>query len=330
MLISARDKDITLDLLKLHCIPFFPRGKGLYSTFGRIWYLIKTDLYLINKVKLFDPDICVGMSSPYLAHVAAYLRKPVIIYEDTEAAIWVHKLFLPFADTILTPKCFRKNLNNRQLKISSFKELAYLHPKQFLPETIKLHTKSSKNGKLTFVRFISRVNNHDKGIGGLSDKLKTEIIKTLIGYSDVIISTEKGLPVLFPELELNQNIEKVHSILASADLYVGESATMAAEAAILGVPAIYLDNKSTGYIDELSLNYHMIKTFSTSKYSVELALLKAAEMIQSNEKEKCKLYHNKLLSENIDFTAFLVWFIENYPVSVRIMQKDSDYQYRFK
>jgi hypothetical protein len=37
-----------------------------------------------------------------------------------------------------------------------------------------------------------------------------------------------------------------------------------------------------------------------------------------------------MLKEKIDVTAFLVWFIENYPESVRIMREDPDYQEKFK
>jgi hypothetical protein len=37
-----------------------------------------------------------------------------------------------------------------------------------------------------------------------------------------------------------------------------------------------------------------------------------------------------MLSKQIDVTAFLVWFIENYPESAQIMKKDPDYQLRFK
>jgi len=37
-----------------------------------------------------------------------------------------------------------------------------------------------------------------------------------------------------------------------------------------------------------------------------------------------------MLSEKIDVTAFMVWLIENYPESAKIMKKDNDYQYKFR
>jgi hypothetical protein len=38
----------------------------------------------------------------------------------------------------------------------------------------------------------------------------------------------------------------------------------------------------------------------------------------------------KMLEDKIDVAKFMTWFIENYPESVKIMQENPDYQYRFK
>ena len=36
-----------------------------------------------------------------------------------------------------------------------------------------------------------------------------------------------------------------------------------------------------------------------------------------------------MLNEKIDGTAFLVWFVENYPESEKIMRSNPDYQNNF-
>jgi hypothetical protein len=38
----------------------------------------------------------------------------------------------------------------------------------------------------------------------------------------------------------------------------------------------------------------------------------------------------KMLSEKIDVTAFMVWFVENYPQSIKVMKEQPDYQYNFR
>jgi len=37
-----------------------------------------------------------------------------------------------------------------------------------------------------------------------------------------------------------------------------------------------------------------------------------------------------MLNDKIDVTGFMVWFVENYPESKRIMLANPDYQFRFK
>jgi len=38
----------------------------------------------------------------------------------------------------------------------------------------------------------------------------------------------------------------------------------------------------------------------------------------------------KMLKDQIDVTSFMVWFIENYPDSARIMKENPEFQERFK
>ena len=47
-------------------------------------------------------------------------------------------------------------------------------------------------------------------------------------------------------------------------------------------------------------------------------------------KQEFQNRRHKMLSEKIDVTAFMVWFIENYPESVKIMKENPDYQLRFR
>ena len=47
-------------------------------------------------------------------------------------------------------------------------------------------------------------------------------------------------------------------------------------------------------------------------------------------KDVFKARRDKMLREKIDYSAFLTWFIDNYPESKNEMVKNSDYQYKFK
>ena len=49
-----------------------------------------------------------------------------------------------------------------------------------------------------------------------------------------------------------------------------------------------------------------------------------------NLKEEWQYRRQRMLQDKIDVTAFMVWFIENYPDSVKIMKENPNYQYNFK
>ena len=58
-------------------------------------------------------------------------------------------------------------------------------------------------------------------------------------------------------------------------------------------------------------------------FDSDKAMKKAFELINKpNLKEEWKIKINKLLKDKIDVTAFMVWFIENYPNSFQNMKQN--------
>ena len=71
--------------------------------------------------------------------------------------------------------------------------------------------------------------------------------------------------------------------------------------------------------------------YSYQPYEFERMCLKIRELLKRESiKDEWTQKRERFLSESINPTAFLVWFIENYPESKRIMKKDPDYQYNFR
>ena len=102
---------------------------------------------------------------------------------------------------------------------------------------------------------------------------------------------------------------------------------MASECAMLGIPAIYVNSLDAGTLREQEDKYQLIHGFRSSEGVIE----KVLEIINSPDTRSIyQLRRNKMLSEKIDPTAFLVWFVENYPASVKIMKENPDYQESFK
>ncbi|MGB4094454.1 MAG: hypothetical protein WBJ99_01295, partial [Bacteroidales bacterium] len=60
-------------------------------------------------------------------------------------------------------------------------------------------------------------------------------------------------------------------------------------------------------------------------------LEKSIELLNTpNLKQEYQQRRQKMLSDKIDVTAFMVWFVENYPESAKIMKENPDYQWRFR
>ena len=110
----------------------------------------------------------------------------------------------------------------------------------------------------------------------------------------------------------------IHHVMAFADLYLGDSQTMAAEAGVLGVPFVRFNDfvGRIGYLAELEDKYHLgfgIKPDAEDKlYETVEALL-----AMPDRKAVFQERRRQMLSEKIDFAVFLTDFIENYPIKTR-------------
>jgi hypothetical protein len=101
---------------------------------------------------------------------------------------------------------------------------------------------------------------------------------------------------------------KIHDLLAYARMYVGEGTTMASEAAMLGVPGIYINTRVDGYVNELSRKYGLIHHFQQSQPAVEKAIQLAGTPDLPAEYQQKR---QRMLADKIDVTAWMVEFIEN-------------------
>jgi predicted glycosyltransferase len=313
--IVTRDKDVTLKLLDAYGFEYEVMS-GYYNTItGKMYDFAKTDLKLLKIAIKSKPDILIAVGDPYVAHVGKIIRKPSIVFTDTEHAKLANKLTFPFATVICTPSCFKRDLGKKQVRYNGYHELAYLHPNYFKPDASVLDELGlSKDDKLIILRFVSWGASHDIGDRGFTNK--KEVINSLERYGRVLITSEAKLPPELEKYKITISPEKIHHLLYFADLYVGESATMASESAMLGTPAIFVSTSRRGYTDELESKYGLVYNFSDPKTMQEYALDKAFELLENgNIKREWREKRMKMLSETIDVTRFMTNFIENYPKS---------------
>jgi len=314
VLVTARDKDVALDLLRVYKIDFVEIsriGKGIS---GLAKELIFRNLRLLRIVKKFKPDVMTGVAGVSIAPVGKITGIPSVVFTNNEYAALSNKITFPFADVICTASCFKENFGKKHVRFNGYHELAYLQPDYFKPDISVLRGLNlTGTDKFVVFRFVSWGAAHDIGEKWLSLQEKLNLIKSVENYARVFITSESRLPPDLMRYHISIPPEKMHSLLSFARLHVGESATMAAESAVLGVPAVFIYSSPRGYTDELRDRYGMLFTFSSKNHNWRKIENKLIELLEDkNMKEKWQLKRNKMLSEKTDVTKFIVGLVENY------------------
>lgn len=309
--IVARDKDVTLHLLKTYNFQYEFIDAYRTTKLGKVYTFIKTELRLFKIAKKFNPDILIAVGDPYIAHVGSLLKKISINFTDTENARLANRLTTPFATVMCTPSCFKGDFGYKHVRYNGYHELAYLHPTYFKPDRDVLKNFDiNENDKFIVLRCVSWKAVHDIWEKGFVEINK--VVKLLEKYGKVLITSENKLPSTLEKYRITIPPEKIHHLLYFASLYLGESATMASECVQLGTPSILVSTTRRGYTDELENKYGLVYNYSDSKRQ-ENALKKAVEILENeNSKKEWKLKREKMLDDKVDVTKFMVELIESY------------------
>jgi uncharacterized protein len=314
LLITATKKDVSFTLLDNYGFNYINLGSYGNSFSKKLINLLRIDLKMYREVKCFNPDIFVGMGAISAAHVSFLLHNKCIIFEDTENSKEQIRLYLPFADVVCTPSCFKDNLGKKQIRYNGYHELAYLHPNYFTPnpEVLK-ELKLEENDVFIVLRFVSWEATHDFGHTGLTFEDKKRAIAELSKYGRIFITSEKPLQKEFENYRINVSPEKIHHLLYYATLLYGESATMASECAVLGTHAIFCDYAGRGYTDEEETKYELVYNFHDERSMGKKSLAKALELLNYPDlKKKGREKRDKLIADKIDVTKFMVDTVEKF------------------
>lgn len=306
------------------------------SKYGKIFALPFDVLRAYGYLKNFGADILLGFGI-YESYTSFILKKPALVFTDSEPRsskflALQYKLFLPFADIVITPDSFLDNLGKKQIRVSSYKELAYLHPKYYTPKDDVLDMMNVSRGEdFVLLRFNTFDAVHDIGVRGFSYEKKVKLVKELEKHARVFISSEGELSKELEKYSLPVPKTRIHDVIWHAKLLVTDTQTMTTESAILGTPAIrcnqFVGSRDMGNFIELENKYGLIFNYRDAKKAID----KALELVQVDDiKKEWARKRERLLKEKIDITAFMVWFIENYPESLEEFRANPDVQWRFR
>jgi predicted glycosyltransferase len=320
ILVVARNRSLIFELLKKYNIEFETRGRGGRGLIGKLFYIFLGTYWVTKHAFKFKPDIFLSFGSTYASLASFILMKPHIVFDDTEHASLEQLLYVPFANVIFTPNNFRKNFGRKHLRFNGSMDLAYLHPAYFKPDiTVYDMLGINREEKYIIMRFVSWGASHDVGYKGLKESEKIRAVETLSKHCRIFISSESALPPQLNKYQINIPCEKMHDALFYAEMFWGESGTMATEAAIMGTPAIDIATsaKLVGVFDPY-IEAGLISIITDA----DEAISKALEYLATPKKAVKKHNVAKELFNNLDITDLMVWFVLNYPSSYKIIKSD--------
>ncbi len=332
-----KTKDILEDLLKESGFSYYnilkiphrhTRFGILVDTFIRDWRMAK----FVRKNKI---DLLTG-STVEVAHVGWLMRKDSINTGEDDLAVVPQFGYLagPFVKCHLAPmSCDVGSISNRCIKYAGYQKLAYLHPNHFIPNRTVAEKYVSFDKPYFLLRLAKLTAFHDLSAKakGMSVDVVEHLLDILSEHGNVYITSEGPMAPQFEKYRLNIKLLDIHHVLAFAKLYIGDSQSMAVEAAMLGTPSIRFNDfvGKIGILEELEHSYELVYSIFSSE--PQRLYNKVEELLNTpNLQELYQQRRYKMLADKIDVTAFFTWFIENYPESRDIMKKNPDYQLRFK
>ena len=325
------EKDILKTLLIENNIKFevIASRKENETLPNKVLKVFRSSINLNKILKEFKPDLLIGCLSQLV--FASFLKRTPILFfgEDDIAYTLLQGIFtLPFISYLIAPNATRLGFfNYKKISYNGFQKLAYLHPNLFTPDRKKVDIKE----KFFILRFASLSAYHDGNAAGINNEIAYKLVKILTEKGKVIITSERDLPESLEKYRFRGNLNDIHYYLYYADLYVGDSQSMAVESAMLGTPNIRFNDfiGKIGVLEELENKYGLTCGIHSSKPGKLIS--KINEFLNTpNLKQEFKRRRNNMLSDKIDVTAFMVWFIDNYPESVKIIKENPDYQSKFK
>ncbi|MBN2419476.1 MAG: DUF354 domain-containing protein [Deltaproteobacteria bacterium] len=303
-LIVARDKDVTLKLLKHLELDYILAPRPRLKVGYRVEELFSRAILLNRLHREFRFRIAIG-SDTSIAHVAG-LPSFIIAEDDDDYTRLFGYITYPFTYRIINPINLRHSRwQNKRIFHKSYHELAYLHPDNFSPELSVLQKYGLQERKYIVVRFSALGAYHDAHAKGITFSLWSKIKKLLKDYI-IIESIEK---------ESNNMIDPwdMHHILASAKMIIGDSQTMTIEGAVLGVPSFRINTfvGKSSILQELEEKYQL--AIGILPHEERSILDKINELLTSKDIEEIwKCRRQRLLVDKVDFNQWLIRFFSKY------------------
>lgn len=295
--VLARDKDVLLNVLQEERVSYTLFGKHskamlakVFGTFGLVWNYI-------GIAKKYRPDVIVSKGSFYGTLTAWLLHKKSVIFPDSEVVKVTNKYVVPLCTKVVTPRSFQLDYGEKHCRVDGIFEDCYLSPQVYHADTSIVEYFGLRK-PYAIVRFVGWFANHDVGNNGFTLEEKKELVEAISKNMTVYISSEGTLPDDLIKYKLPTPASSIHDVLSSADLYIGDSQTMAAEAALLGTPSIrsnsFVGPNDMSNFKVLQEQYGLLYNVANPVDAISLAVKMSARSHKSEWMLKREAYYSQI------------------------------------
>jgi len=303
--VVSRKKDVTEKLLDYYKIDHYPVTLAAKTKYGMLKELLERNKFIFNLHKKNKFSAAFGTSASIGFLKLKYGVPAFNFNEDDDDVIKIYSyLAYSFATKVINPDCLRFNKwRNKRVLHSSYHELAYLHPNNFIPDINIVKSYNLETKKYVIIRLSALQAHHDIGIKGISKEL-LEIIKENLFEYKIIESTEQNKKYHIKPWDM-------HHFLAYAKMIISNSQTITAEAAVLGIPSIRINDfvGRISYLEELENKYGLtygFKPYQKNEIQDKINYILSLKELDYIWQNKRKL----MLSDKIDLTDWMINYFE--------------------
>jgi uncharacterized protein len=316
--VLIKTKDVLEKLLIEDKIPYINVDSGSSrnqagKTFRIARKFFRRIYKIYNVIRKEKPALLAG-SAAEIAVLGKIFRKPSYVFfeDDFEKVKPFGRITGPLATHLICPNvCSAWKWNYKKIGYDSYHELAYLHPDHFTPDREVVEKIFLQGTKNFIIRFVELGAYHDVGKKGITDELAMQLIKKLEPHGKVYVTSEREISPQFEPYRIAIRASDIHHAMHFADMFISDSQTMTAEAAVLGTPALRFNDfvRELSYLEELEFKYALTYGFRTDDFNS--LLNKLDELLAMRDiKEVWKVRRNKMLYEKINLADWISEFLQ--------------------
>lgn len=302
--VFCKDLEVVVDLLEHYGIPHEALAGGRGGLVNLAKNQVLYEARLLSRALRLRPDVMAAIGGTAVAHVAALVGARSVVFTDTEHAP-TNPVTFPVADEVWTPECYHGDVPGRHVTYPGYHELAYLHPDRFDPDPAAVEAAGvDPDERYVVLRLTAWDAAHDLGEGGFDDTV--DVVERLEATgARVLVTSEVPLDGEIADRRVRIAPHRMHDLLAHADLFLGEGATMAVESAVLGTPAVYVNTLRMGYTDEIEARYGLLYNCQGA-YRHRNALRIALDILDGTTGGDWERRRRRLLADRTDTTEVVL------------------------